>query len=353
MEAISQMNKDRIEWVDVYRGLGILLVVIGHLQMPDLIIKYIFLFHMYAFYYISGRLHKRISIKEFLKKTVVRLYIPFLIYSSMWMIYERGIAIVRNGGWRNISVLFHEVITILFSLIYGTTGFVSGYNFGPAWFLISLLTVRLIYLIFEKISKGNRLAVVLLSLSLYVIGILCTGWNKLPFMLMPSLSGLFYYAIGDSSKHLSNEFFFKTPVALILLLIVVSLSVGICSLSSTKLLLISNFHDYWIFDMLGGISGCLILECLSRLIVQRFRVSYLQVIGQETILILGIHSEIRVIIQGILKMMGMPVSDMTLIVRLLYCLFNLAFTLTVCHFLFVFVETRIPILIGKKKDNIK
>lgn len=46
------MEKKRIEWVDIYKALGIILVVVGH--ATGAFNNYIYQFHMAAFFFISG-----------------------------------------------------------------------------------------------------------------------------------------------------------------------------------------------------------------------------------------------------------------------------------------------------------
>lgn len=50
------MLNTRVEWVDVAKGIGIILVVLGHNQSPDYIIKFIYSFHMPLFFFLSGYL---------------------------------------------------------------------------------------------------------------------------------------------------------------------------------------------------------------------------------------------------------------------------------------------------------
>ena len=69
----------RIQWLDIYKGLAILLVVIGHLEISDSLYKY--MFHMYAFFFAAGitfKINKSDTFIQFLKKNISRLYIPYL-----------------------------------------------------------------------------------------------------------------------------------------------------------------------------------------------------------------------------------------------------------------------------------
>jgi len=42
-------TQERQVWIDVYKGIAIILVVLGHLGIPTLLHRFIYLFHMYSF----------------------------------------------------------------------------------------------------------------------------------------------------------------------------------------------------------------------------------------------------------------------------------------------------------------
>ena len=46
--------RKREEWIDMLRGFGMLLVIIGHSRCPDVLEKFIYGFHMPLFFVLSG-----------------------------------------------------------------------------------------------------------------------------------------------------------------------------------------------------------------------------------------------------------------------------------------------------------
>ena len=71
------MEKKRIEWVDVAKGYGILLVMLGHLQMPEIQVS-IYSFHMPLFFFLSGFVFSpKTSFKEFVKGKIRRIVLPY------------------------------------------------------------------------------------------------------------------------------------------------------------------------------------------------------------------------------------------------------------------------------------
>ncbi|MCI8577029.1 MAG: acyltransferase family protein [Lachnospiraceae bacterium] len=71
----------RNEKIDLYKGILILLVVVGHFQR-DLLHDIIFLFHMPLFFMISGMLQKRMNLISivYLKNKISNLVLPYICY---------------------------------------------------------------------------------------------------------------------------------------------------------------------------------------------------------------------------------------------------------------------------------
>lgn len=70
MNEIEKINDKRIEYVDIYRGIGIILMIMGHIGFGGKFDIWIHAFHMPMFFFISGFLHKEkmMDMKTFLKK---------------------------------------------------------------------------------------------------------------------------------------------------------------------------------------------------------------------------------------------------------------------------------------------
>lgn len=84
IEAIEQTSRA----MSVYKGIGILLVVIGHTHCPDALHDFIYLFHMALFYFVTGYFFKDKyleSPKTFLIKKVKRLYFPWVMYGAVFL----------------------------------------------------------------------------------------------------------------------------------------------------------------------------------------------------------------------------------------------------------------------------
>ena len=78
----------RISWIDNFRWLWIILIVMGHSFFPDgsLLVKYLFSFHIILFFFLSWYLfndEKHKNFIKFMKNKFNRLIIPFIFFNAI------------------------------------------------------------------------------------------------------------------------------------------------------------------------------------------------------------------------------------------------------------------------------
>ena len=73
----------RESWIDVLKGIGIILVVIGHTSMENPLVKWIYVFHMPLFFalsgYMFGRGRKQYTFVKFTEKRTQSLLLNNLV----------------------------------------------------------------------------------------------------------------------------------------------------------------------------------------------------------------------------------------------------------------------------------
>ncbi|WP_042462502.1 acyltransferase family protein [Neobacillus dielmonensis] len=148
----------RIQWVDTCKGIGIILVVIGHTM-------------------ISGK-----------SKSLLIPYVSFAILSVLVL-----------------RILFHEPVnigTFLHSLLLSRRNNI--YFDDPLWFLTSLFSIEVIYYFLLKYIKNNyMILVVLIGVSFFAVLRLdvIAGGNILPWSFDQSLYYIFYFGLGYLLKN--------------------------------------------------------------------------------------------------------------------------------------------------------
>lgn len=109
----NEMN--RLQWLDIAKGIAIILMVLGHSSMPPIIQNWIFAFHMPLFFLASGlttNWSKDVWV-VFLRKKSIGLLCPFLAYSIivclLMKIADVGTFDVTTG-WGDYALWFVPVL---------------------------------------------------------------------------------------------------------------------------------------------------------------------------------------------------------------------------------------------------
>ncbi|WP_460033583.1 acyltransferase family protein [Megalodesulfovibrio paquesii] len=111
--------KNRIVWVDHAKGVAIILVILGHLEIPELWKDIIYSFHMQWFFFLSGYFFPKD--KEFKRLLAVRaqsLLLPYVVFGLMLF----GIELLRGALANNLESAAYA----------GLVNFLTG---GMFWFL--------------------------------------------------------------------------------------------------------------------------------------------------------------------------------------------------------------------------
>lgn len=215
------MNKTRNKSVDIAKSLGIILVVLGH---TDCLGKnFIYQFHLPLFFFLSGYVFSEKYLdrpKEFIKKRVKSLYMPFVLLESLFLLFHN--LFVKIGLYNELSntkliLNLKNIIVNFFKIL--TLGYGEQLA-GPLYFLISLLEINILFWCLLKISKKFKnkgyLICILISTILFFVG--C--YTKLPRMLSQSLIGLFFYSFGFLFKKIEKKIKFRLDFFIILSIIV-------------------------------------------------------------------------------------------------------------------------------------
>lgn len=167
---MKTIKKERdITW-DIVRGIGILLVLVGHSGCPIILKNFIYLFHMGLFLFVSGLFITppstiNITVFKFIRSKIKRLWIPFIMWGfSFVLLHNLLFHIGWNKDYYSISLIFKKIIGVIFFKEIEP-------QLVPIWFLKSLFfSIIGSYLICLIKYKAVRWCIVLL---LYLFGWLC------------------------------------------------------------------------------------------------------------------------------------------------------------------------------------
>lgn len=142
--------KGRNTVIDIMKGIGIILMVVGHAGCPTFLYKFIYTFHMPLFFMISGWLIS--GNKPNLIKRLKALYWPFLFWGLISLImqyplYKLGI---YSESYNQHEFLIHLLKIVSFAQSEPIT--------RPLWFLKSLFfSFMFVSFIVWKITKSRRM----------------------------------------------------------------------------------------------------------------------------------------------------------------------------------------------------
>lgn len=294
--------KQRYDYLDIAKGVGILMVVWAHILLVGWSHKFIYAFHMPLFFFISGMLFnnaKYDSFGSFLIQRIKRLFVPYVIYSiASWAIWA-GFRYLRGD---QVDSFFRPLLQIV--LAQGSGEFIV-YN-SVLWFVPCLFAVEMIYFAFSRFNEWMTLALCFLT----AFGSTLLVWKYgddylflLPWNLDAAFFALPFYGVANAiRRHFSHDELMTTVSAnkFITLTVVMMLfgtmnylvlNYGECSMGSS-----SYNCPIWIFFVRAFMGGAgLIL--LTILICSRYSQGWwydsLRWCGRNSLDIMCLHIPIK------------------------------------------------------------
>lgn len=180
---------ERNRTFDIMKGIGILSVILGHMDVAPFWRTFIFSFHMPLFFILAGYFYRsHYTIAEEARKDAKRLLSPYAFTMSILFLY-----IVSIHG-----LLLHDNYLqggrFLLTLIFLSGGY--GALFAvPLWFLPALFWTKQLYNLVQN-KSGEVIFCIFLSLLAYV----GSRFVELPFALFQGVIGLLFFIIGVWAK---------------------------------------------------------------------------------------------------------------------------------------------------------
>ena len=295
------MSTDRIEYIDIAKGIGILLVALAHADISlfsPYLHRLIYAFHMPLFFFLSGYFfHPLISFWALFKKRFNTILKPYLI----------TIALIYLASLSFTNMRFATVFERIVKSLYGTGYYI---DWVQLWFLPCLFITSLFAFIFYRlvlVRIDNRYVRWLILLIMQAVGVYFLDkfypfpvslfgkqYNLygLPFNLDLVLLSGFFYLFGNEIRLAVSEETFANPWVffgagggLVLLTLKFKQSIDF----NTRL------FDSFAINTTEAILGILFALAVSKQIDLRTGrlASALKYIGQATLFILIFHVPIQ------------------------------------------------------------
>lgn len=292
------MEKQRIEFIDLAKGICIILVVMGHCGIDPNGIG-IGNMQMPLFFLLSGIFFKSYgSFCKLLTNKVNRLIIPcigfFIVGECKTLLATVASNIAHHNG------VFYSV----FRDISFTDGLITHGIFTPIWFLLALFWCTVVFYFIYSVTKRWYLQV-LLSLAFGVIGCYLSIEDiYFPFYIGPAFTAMPFFCLGFIIKPtpiLQSNRYDKIATTISIALIISYFAI-VCNTP----LVVSYFKNY-IDDVnmaLHYIITSVAIIAFLQLCKQIKYLPYISYIGKNTITVLSTHMLLMSIIVSTLNIFG-------------------------------------------------
>lgn len=157
------MSKQRLQYMDLAKGVGIILVVIGHsTYASDSVLTWLAGFHMPLFFIISGMLlflgkESERSFKEILIKKGKGILLPYATFSILTILINSVFYALFMGGFSFDKIIPNIIETVTF------------YGISVLWFLPALFLGEILFLAVLKKFKTKGVMIVGILFGIIVI----------------------------------------------------------------------------------------------------------------------------------------------------------------------------------------
>ncbi|MEJ6482533.1 acyltransferase family protein [Nostoc punctiforme UO1] len=285
----------RIEWIDCWKGLAIITVVVGHIVNP--VSKYIFWFHMPLFFFISGYLYsKKTDYSAFFKKKFLHLLVPYFSFLFLFTLLQYLPLIIYSWQHKkilSIDKLIISIFPVLWKQLYGGANLTLW--FSVFWFVTCLFITQQLYnLLYIKFGSKNWLMIKImigsycLAMINYYLKNVAFPWNiNIVAMALP------FYWLG----HMAAKSFLINTRILILgtIIFLTAILLDAASLLHFAFNMKGTSYGVLIFNVVIALSGIIITQQFALLLYNKFYIgNALRELGNASMIVMYLHQPIQI-----------------------------------------------------------
>lgn len=276
--------REREVYWDCAKGIAILLMILGHADVPVYLRRIIFSFHMPLFIIANGYFVKTYEVKRTFKRSVRTLLVPYMIVCMVSAFIYASSGANGSSPW---ELFAYKVKVMLLGLSKKSTIFQDVDGVWVVWFVCCLFLTRNLYVLLRKILASRSESVQ----SAVIIGLSAAGCligkriAFLPWSMDVALASMVFMAFGDWMK--KNKFLewnsFYT-LALPLAIWVFFLKAGI------NIELAMRSYPLGAFSFIEAIAGSVVVITLAKSMRSNsFIARIFSWMGKNSMIMLGVH----------------------------------------------------------------
>lgn len=342
---IGSTAPTRLAYLDILKGIGIILVVMGHIYRNTIFYSFVYSFHMPLFFFAAGCVYKCRSVLVDLKRRAQTIVIPYFSFGLLTLLYWQ----LLERRFRESSMSFGGAVIGLLSGQYDYLDFNVHLWFLPCFFITVVFYNVLVNVIGrEDRAFGKKITgVICLAMSMVYIVLALLGLSLpgLPWGIDRVFKYIGFFAAGVC---LAERRVGGKSAAMPVLLEAVSDHKTVSMIIAT-VLTVCNFAlsyfgftngVFWFITASIGIAGVLVIAMAVKSRV-------LQYLGRITLVVLCVHGPVYRIV---CKLFSMPLRMDTEVLRSNIILAGAvaAVTLVISCIVYEIVNRFLPWMIGKK-----
>jgi acyltransferase len=298
----KKLSLKRISWVDICRGIAIILVLYGHIFTNDNQRYLIYAFHMPLFFFISGLVFSptgAMPLKSIIIKYIKQLIIPYYLFALLTYVFA---LVSQTAGDVTLGGIAYQ----LYGIIYGNgNNGMLGYNV-VLWFLPCLFITKFSFaLITRKITQTKNILLALFGTAILgsLIGYFLP-WLKLPLGFESALTALSFFGGGylamRHKEKLSTFIQQKKMLVVTSALFTILVATINYNLSGSQIDLRINHLGNVVLFYLGAFGGILTWITVSQIITRN---AFLEYIGRHSLILFAWHNVLFVDLKNIINML--------------------------------------------------
>lgn len=297
MTDVAKTTSNRIDTIDVAKGIGILLVVFAHVNLSPPAIVVIYAFHMPLFFILAGMMfnnEKYSSAKALLKNKFRTMILPYCFFCMLGVLYK-SVFLVYSHNWTGIVELTGKAV---YSIVWAPYSLKYFRDFNtPMWFVPSLMLVEIIYYLLLRSCK-RKSSVIIAAASISTVGwIMESGmipidFSVLPWNLSSACFSLGFFTIGNLCFPLIKKELIERPAsckktrvctALLALSCAITIFAG---LANGKVSIGSRILNNGLLLYISGCAGTVFVLVLSEILRKSRTLGFC---GKNSFSIMGSH----------------------------------------------------------------